>query len=258
MAKMVKLSIIIPAYNEEKRIKRTLEAYCGFLDKRIDYEILVVINGCRDDTLGVVKETAKKYKRIKYVDIGNIGSKGGAVNHGFKISNGELIGFVDADMATKPEAFYELVSQIGDYDGVVASRWVKNSRISKKQDFKRIFAGRAFNLIVNLFFNLGLKDTQCGAKLFRKKQIKTVAGELGITKWAFDVDLLYHMKRHGFKVKEIATEWNEPGGSHVKLKTVIEMFLAILRLRLIYSHFKFIVKLYDKLPRWMKISEMIR
>ena len=66
------------------------------------------------------------------------------------------------------------------------------------------------------------------------------------------------MKRHGFKVKEIATEWNEPGGSHVKLKTVIEMFLAILRLRLIYSHFKFIVKLYDKLPRWMKISEMIR
>jgi len=258
MEKMVRLSVIIPAYNEEKRIKRTLDAYCDFFDKKIDYEIWVIINGCRDNTLGVVREAAKRHKRIKYVDIGKVGSKGGAVNHGFKIAEGEMIGFVDADMATPPGAFYELVEGIDEYDGIIASRWIKGAKISKKQSFKRVFAGRAFNLIVNLFFNLGIRDTQCGAKLFRKEAVKKVCKELGITKWAFDVDLLYQMKRAGYNIKEIPTEWNEPGGSHLKARTVIEMFLAVLRLRLIYSPLRFIVRLYDKLPRRMHIGEIVK
>jgi len=236
---MVKLSIIIPAYNEEKRIEKTLVEYCDFFKGKIDFEIHVVINGCVDNTLGVLKKIAKKYKQINFVDIGKVGSKGAAVNYGFKIAEGELIGFVDADLATKPDSFYDLVQNIEGYDGVIASRWIEGAKID------------------NLFFNLRIKDTQCGAKLFRKKAIKIVCNELGITRWAFDVDLLYQMKKHGFKIKEIPTTWTEPGGGHLKSSTIIDMFLAILRLRLIYSPFKFIVKLYDMLPRRLHIGEII-
>ncbi len=258
---MAKLSIVIPAYNEEKRIERTLVEYCEFFKQKIAFEIHVIINGCKDDTIGVVKKTAKKYRQVNYVDIGNVGSKGAAVNYGFKIASGELIGFVDADLATKPIAFYDMVKAIDEdenVEGVIASRWMRGAKIDRKQTFTRIFAGRGFNLLVNMFFWLGIKDTQCGAKLFRKNAIKIVCEELGITKWAFDVDLLYQMKRHGFKIKEIPTEWSEPGASHIKFKTPIEMFLAILRLRLIYSPLKFVVKLYDKLPQKMKLSEMVK
>lgn len=121
-------------------------------------------------------------------------------------------------------------------------------------------AGRSFNLLVNLFFNLGIKDTQCGAKLFRKKALKRVCKELGITKWAFDVDLLYKMKMRGFRIREIPTEWQEPGGGHFKVRPriVFEMFLAVLRLRLIYSPLKGLITLYDTLPRWLKISTLVK
>ena len=255
---MVKLSIVIPAYNEEKRIKKTLEAYCMFFNKKIDFELQVIVNGCTDNTLNVVSETAKKHPQIKYKDIGKVASKGAAVQAGFNIAQGELIGFVDADLATPPKAFYDLVQNIEGYDGVVASRWMKDSKIDQRQSLTRIIAGRAFNKLVNVFFHLHLKDTQCGAKLFRKEAIKKVNPQLGITRWAFDVDLLYHMKRDSYKIKEIPTEWNEPGGSHLKSSTIIEMFFAILRLRLIYSPLKFVVTMYDTSPEFLKISRWFR
>ncbi|SRR3989339_328795 len=241
-----KLTIIIPAYNEEKRIPKTLNSYLEYLRKKIDFEILVVINGCIDNTLGVIEEIAKKNKEIKYIDIGKVASKGVAVTEGFKIADSDLIGFVDADLATPPDAFYNLIEQIEDYDAIIASRWMKGAKIHEHQPLTRIVAGRSFNFLVNLLFNLKIKDTQCGAKLFRKQAIKSIINDIGKTRWAFDVDVLYLLKRKGYKTKEIPTEWNEPGGSHVKLKTVLEMFLSIIRLRLIYSPFKFIVSMYNR------------
>ena len=239
------LSIIIPAYNEEERIPKTLNSYLDYLKGKINFEILVIINGCTDNTLEVVKKIAQKNKEIKYVDIGKVASKGIAVTEGFKLADSELIGFVDADLATPPNAFYDLVKNIWDYDAVIASRWMKNSKINKSQPLTRIIAGRSFNILVNLLFNLKLKDTQCGAKLFKKTALKDILADIGKTRWAFDVDVLYLLKRKNYKTKEIPTEWSEPGGSHVKIKTVIEMFLSIVRLRLIYSPFKFIVSIYN-------------
>ena len=239
------LSIIIPAYNEEERIPKTLNSYLDYLKGKINFEILVIINGCTDNTLEVVKNIAQKNKEIKYVDIGKVASKGIAVTEGFKLADSELIGFVDADLATPPNAFYDLVKNIENYDAVIASRWMKNSKINKSQPLTRIIAGRSFNILVNLLFNLKLKDTQCGAKLFKKTALKDILADIGKTRWAFDVDVLYLLKRKNYKTKEIPTEWSEPGGSHVKIKTVIEMFLSIVRLRLIYSPFKFIVSIYN-------------
>jgi len=246
---MVKLSIIIPAYNEEKRILKTLETYNEFFSKKFknEFEILVIVNNSKDNTLGIVKEFSRECKQIKYKNFNEAIGKGGAILEGFKIAKGDLIGFVDADNATRPESFYNLVENIKDYDGIIASRWIKGAKMNIKQPLIRRIGSRGFNFLVKLFFGINLSDTQCGAKLFKNSPLRKIAPKLGITKWAFDIDLLYLMRLNKFRVKEIPTIWYDDKESKLKVvKVTIEMFLAIMRLRLIYSPFKFIVRIYDK------------
>jgi len=258
----MKLSIVIPAHNEEQRIGKTLEEYGKFFNEKLEnkeidnYEILVVLNACKDNTLAVVKKFQKKNNKIKYLDFKRAG-KGFAIIEGFKRvlkRNCELIGFVDADMATPPEAFYDLVKSIKGYDGTIASRWLRGSIIKTKQTILRMVTSRGFHFLVRSFFLLPYKDTQCGAKLFKRNVVKTVVADLGITKWAFDVDLLYKIKRKGFKIKEIPTIWEDKKESKLNLvKVPFQMFSSIIRLRLLYSPFKFIVRAYDKMPEKIKL-----
>ena len=248
----MKLSLIIPAYNEEKRISKTLEIYKRFLDsKKLDYEIIVVLNGCKDDTQKIVDRFVNKNLRMLVYEKA-IG-KGGAIIEGLKQANGDYIGFVDADAATLPEEYFKLIELIDKYEGVIASRYCKDAKILQKQPLSRRIASRAFNLLIRILFGLNFSDTQCGAKLFKKNVIKQIVPKLGITKWSFDIDLLYLMKKNKFKIKEIPTVWSEPGESKLKVfKTSIEMFLSILRLRLIYSPLKFTVKIYDwSIGKWI-------
>ena len=162
-------------------------------------------------------------------------------------------------MATPPDAFYDLIIKINSYHGIIASRWIEGSKIGEKQPLMKRIGSRGFNFLTKILLNLNFNDTQCGAKLFKKNVIKKILNEIGITKWAFDVNLLYSIKRKGYKIKEIPTEWNAVGASHFNLvKAMPEMFLGLLRLRLIYSKFKFIVKIYDKLQEWLKIHHRIK
>jgi len=258
----MKLSIIIPAYNEEKRIGRTLEEYQRFFgllrkQKVLDFEIVIVLNACRDNTLKVVKRFADKNKGIIYLDFKTVG-KGFAIIEGFKDvlkRDNDLIGFVDADMSTTPKLFYELVDEIGGYDGVIASRWLKESKT--RMSLLRKIVSRGFNFIVRSLLLLPHTDTQCGAKLFKKKTIEVIVKNIKITEWAFDVDLLYISKKSGFKIKEVSTVWEDAEGSNINLSIIpIKMFSSIVRLRLIYSPFKFIVRLYDKMPEKIKIHNL--
>lgn len=243
---MADLSIIIPAYNEENRIENTLRDYANFFSKKkFNFEIHVVLNGCKDNTLNVVKKVAKDHKQIKYTDIKEAIGKGGAVIEGFKKVQGDLIGFVDADNASPPPEFYKLIENTKGYDGAIGSRWMKDSKI--KMPLLRRVLSKGFHTWVNLLFNLKYQDTQCGNKLFKKNAIKSIVNKLGATKWAFDVNILYLMKREKYKIKEIPTIWEEPGESHVKLREIISCFvLPMIRLRLFYSPFKPIIKIYEK------------
>ncbi len=235
---------------EEKRIKKTLEDYSRFFSEKMknDFEILIILNGCRDKTFEIVTEFSKGRNYIKFKEFKDAIGKGGAIIEGFKMADADLIGFVDADGATNPKTFYQLIEKIRDNDGIIASRWIKGAKIKKKQPFLRRLSSRGFNVLVRLFFGIKIRDTQCGAKLFKKEAVKKVVNELGITQWAFDIDLLYRMKKNEFKIIEIPTEWEDIGGSRLNLKkTIPEMFVSVVRLRLIYSPFRFIVKIYDKL-----------
>jgi len=250
-----RLSVIIPAYNEEKRIMNTLEKYCEFFrNEKIEFEILVVLNNCKDGTLEIVKNSQKKFKEIIFLNFEK-GGKGFAIIEGFKDSlkrGNDLIGFVDADMATPPNAFYDLVTNIKNYDGIIASRWLEKSVVNIKQSFLRRFVSRGFNFFVRTFFLFSYRDTQCGAKLFKRKIIEQIGEEIKLTEWAFDINLLYLCKKNKFKIKEIPTIWNDVADSKIRSipKVSFQMFSGILRLRLIYSPLSKMSKILRPLVGW--------
>jgi glycosyltransferase involved in cell wall biosynthesis len=238
----MRLSIVIPVYNEEKRIGGTLEAYGNyFRGKGVDFEILTVLNNCHDKSIEIIKEAQKKFKEIKYLEFGP-GGKGFAIIEGFKDAaerSNDLIGFVDADSSTSPEAFYDLVLNIKNHDGIIASRYIKGGVIIRKQTFQRILASRVFNLMVRILFFMNYRDTQCGAKLFKGKVASQLAQQASETQWAIDIDLLHLAKKNKFRIKEQPTIWEDKDFSNIKLeKASIQMFFAILQLRLKSSRFK--------------------
>ena len=256
------ISIVIPAHNEEKRIARTLEEYGKFFKelkkkKILNFEIIVVLNACSDNTLEVVKNVKEKFNEIKILDFKEPG-KGFAIVEGFKDAlerKSEFIGFVDADMATPANSFYDLINKIENYDATIANRWSKKSIIKTKQPITRRIMSRGFNFLIKSILFLKFEDTQCGAKLFKREAIKSIINEIGTTKWAFDIDLLYRLQRKGFKIKEIPTIWEDIRGSKLStIKVPFQMFSSIIRLRLIFSPFRFIVNAYNLLPENIKIN----
>lgn len=254
----MKVSIIVPAYNEEKRISKFLENYLNFFEniknKReiANFEIIVVINNTQDKTLGIVKNYQKKYRQLKYLNFKQ-GGKGFAIIEGFKEAlkrDNELIGFVDADMSTPPKAFLDLIKNIKDYDGIIANRWDKRSLISPKQSFfRRIILGRGYNIFVRTLFLFPYDDTQCGAKLFKREMIEKNISKLKTHGWGFDIALLYCLRKESkAKIISIPTIWQDEEGSHIDLKkTPLLMFFSALRLRLLHSPAKSLIIQYSNL-----------
>lgn len=252
----MKIAIIIPAHNEEKRIGRTLEAYSSYFEsikkaEEIEYNLLVVINNTKDNTEEIVRRFEKKSAHISHITLKK-GGKGYAVIEGFKEAlkdkHNELIGFVDADMATPPAQFHRIIRGIGCNHGAIASRNIHGSKLSSPLGFRRAIVGRIFNFMVRSILLIPYRDTQCGAKLFKREALSRVLPHLVMTKWAFDVEILYAFNKMGFKVIEVPTVWYERRGSKLNVFSAGPwMLLGVIRLRLIHSPFKFFIKIYDKI-----------
>lgn len=243
----MKLAIIIPAHNEEKRIGRTLERYGRlFAEKKKskeieDFRMIVVINNTQDKTAEIVKKLKKNYREIEYLNFKQ-GGKGFALIEGFNEAlkkKFDLIGFVDADMSTSPEEYFKLVDGIGDYDAIIASRYLKGAVVSPKQPFKRIIVSRIGNLIIRILFFMPYHDTQLGAKLLKREAVSKIIDKLGVTNWAFDIDLLYQLRKQDFKIKEFPTVWKDELGSKLNLdKATKQVFFAVIQLRILNSPLK--------------------
>lgn len=248
----MKVSIVIPAYNEEKRISNTLESYISYFERlrkknKLNYEILVAINKTSDRTMEIVKSFKKKNERVQYINLPKAG-KGYAITEGFKIllkKNVDYIGFVDADMATSPEAFYDLVQNIEGYDGIMGSRYLSGAVVNPKQSLKRIVVSRIFNFAIRSLLFLPYKDTQCGAKIFKKDAIKSVLPNLTMSQWAFDIDILYNLRKLGYKVREYPTVWADKEYSKINfMKAGPKMVLAVIRLRILNSPLRDLMRAY--------------
>ncbi|MBC8206602.1 MAG: glycosyltransferase family 2 protein [Kiritimatiellales bacterium] len=245
----MKLSIIIPAHNEEHRLPPMLEAYAVYFQEKYgnEAELIVVPNFCEDRTAEVARAFAERFPNLKVLDDPGYVGKGGAVVLGAQAAEGDLIGFVDADGATSPEAFDDLAEKISVDGCIIASRWLKESKMSPKQPLSRRVASRCFNLMVRVMFGLRVTDTQCGAKVFRREVLQQVMRNMGVTNWAFDVDMLFQVKRLGASIREVPTIWNDVAGSKIQVcRSSVQMFVAMVRLRMFYSPLRFMIPLISR------------
>lgn len=236
------LVLLVPAYNEEHRIGPVLKRYAEYFRTHYqgNFEIVVVLNGCRDNTLGVVENAAAEFPEIKAVEYLNPIGKGGALIEGLGLSGeSELVGYVDADGATEPEAFADLVKHFRPgIDCVIGSRWLPESVLGQSQSARRRIFSRMFHMLVEFLFHMRIKDTQCGAKVMRRAAIERIHKNLRIADVAFDINLLYSLKQAGFTVKEVPTVWTDQIGSKMRLnKGALGIILSVIRLRLVYSPF---------------------
>lgn len=235
------LLLLIPAYNEEARIEPVLREYGRYFRDHFKgrFQLVVVLNGCKDNTRGVVERVARDFPTISLLDFPAPIGKGGALIEGLKLaSKAEVIGYVDADGASPPQAVVELMKHVGEADCVIGSRWLRGAVLHQAQPWMRRFVSRCFHLIVEAFFWLHVKDTQCPCKVMKREVVERIYTSLWIADLAFDVNLLVSVKRAGFKIMEVPTEWTDKLGSKVTaslFRASLTMFLSVARVRLIYS-----------------------
>ncbi len=222
------ISIIIPAYNEEDRIEKTLVEYTRGLATAGDYEIIVVCDGCKDRTA----EIAAKYAKV--LTFPQRLGKGGGVMEGFKVARGDIVGYTDADNSLKVDQFLKLVEEMEKTGAgcVIADRKSKEAIIVESQFLIRRVASDSFNLLFpRLLFGLKLKDTQCGGKIFKKQYVETVAPLMACMGFEFDVELLWRMKKAGCTIREVPVVWKDDKGSKFSFKYIPAMGVSLMKVR---------------------------
>ena len=228
------ISIIIPAYNEAKRIVPTVKVVDHYLkDSGKSYEIIVVDDGSHDDTFSVLSDLSRHHKDliIKRNEINR--GKGCAVRNGVLSSNGKLILVSDADLSTPIEEVEKLLIWISrGFDITIGSRALKGSEIVVRQHRHREWMGRIFNILVRLFVLRGFKDTQCGFKIFKGDAARDVFKRSRIDGFSFDVEILYIARKLNYKIKEVSVRWANSNDSKVSIiKEPIKMIMELFRIR---------------------------
>ncbi len=232
------LSIIVPAYNEEKRIGATLSRIYSFLsEKDYSFEVILVDDGSMDGTVSKAEHSALARKGCLKVIRNEVNKgKGFSIRNGILNSSGEFIIFSDADLSTPIEELSKLFDKIKDgYDIVIASRALDDSDVGIHQPFYREKMGKAFNFFVKLILLKDFNDTQCGFKLFKGDVARMLAKDMKINGFCFDVEMLYLAKKKGLKIKEVGVRWENSPESKVKaLSSSVSMFFDLFRIRALH------------------------
>ncbi len=228
------LSIIIPAYNEAKRIPQTLID----IDYRLEnasfsYEIIVVDDGSKDATVEIVKKLSETIKNLKLIANEENKGKGGVVKQGMLSANGTIRLFMDADNSTSIDQFFQMIDYFKQgYDVVFGSRDIKGAKLEPPQPFYRRVLGDIGNLIIQILLLPGIKDTQCGFKAFTEEAAQKIFSLTKINRWAFDVEALALAKHLGFKIKEVPIVWRNDSESKVKLSSYLQVFVEVVKIRM--------------------------
>jgi len=229
------LSLIVPAYNEEKRIVRSVETALDYLGKMdFSWEIIIVDDGSNDDTVGVLDA----YKdRVKVISLPVNSGKGAAVRKGMMESKGEICVFTDADFSIPIHEIQKILPQMKEGTEIcIASRAVDRSLVKEHQPFYREYMGRIFNWIVQIIVMRGIKDTQCGFKAFSRKAVDMIFPITRIDRFAFDVELLYLARKKGLGIAQVPVEWsNDPRSTVNPIKDSINMIFELFRIRRLHG-----------------------
>jgi dolichyl-phosphate beta-glucosyltransferase len=228
-----RLSIIIPAYNEARRLPRTLERLHAYLaEQPYSWEIIVVSNASQDETEEIVRAYAHKIPGLQLIALTGRG-KGLAVRAGAIRSWGDVVFICDADLSMPPESLGRFMEHIENADVVVGSREAPGAR-RYDEPVRRHLMGRVFNYLVRVLAVRGIADTQCGFKAFRRQAANHLFGQQFLTGFGFDVELLFLAQKFGYRMTEIPIDWYFDADSRVRpgadtLNMVTEVLMVRLR-----------------------------
>jgi glycosyltransferase involved in cell wall biosynthesis len=229
------ISIIIPAYNEEKRLPATLARIVEYVNSAgFEFvEILVVDDGSSDGTAPLVTELVRRNSYVRLVQNPGNRGKGYSVRQGMLEAQGEWALFTDADLSSPIEELEKLIAGVEKSGAAIAigSRAIDRSLVGVHQPMFREYAGRFFNLVMRMVTGLKFHDTQCGFKLFRKDAARAVFSRQRLERFGFDAEALYIGEMLGFKAVEVPVRWNDVAGSKVGTLQGLDGFLDLLRIR---------------------------
>jgi len=229
------LSIVIPSYNEEKRLKRAIPSIVTYLSaKQQPFEIIIVDDGSKDNTGGVTKEFSTKHPEVKLVSLQPNQGKGGAVKTGMLEAKGQFVLFTDADQSTPIEELDKLLIAIEQrgYDMAIGSRAAQGAEVEESQVWYRALAGKLFGIATKALCVRGIADTQCGFKCMKRSVAQKVFSQVTSSTAIFDIEMLVVTTREGFSIAEIPVKWVHDTDTRIpyNLKRAIMIWLELFRI----------------------------
>jgi dolichyl-phosphate beta-glucosyltransferase len=233
-ASIPELSVVIPCYNEEQRLPRTIEQIERYLGSSgVNYELILVDDGSVDGTRSIMDAAAKRNRAVRLEALPRNRGKGRALAEGVAAARGAEILVTDADLSTPIEELDKLRAELRGGAGVaIASRALRGSRVEVSQPIYRVLMGKAFNLLVQAVLLPGIWDTQCGFKLFRADVAHDAFAKLTTDGFGYDPEVLYLAKKSGVRIAEVPVIWRNSAPTKVSpIKSSLDMFGHVLRIR---------------------------
>jgi glycosyltransferase involved in cell wall biosynthesis len=237
------LSIIVPAYNEAKKLPETIKEVVDTLESRhLEYEVIIVDDGSKDDTLAKASSLAEQYPTVRVCGYKENRGKGYAIKHGFQFVQGDPVLFLDADLELPPSQIIRFLQYVSadSIDILIGSKSHPLSKVDAT--FSRRFLSKGYNLMVKLLFNLDITDVLVGLKLFRRRVLEQVLPKLSVHRYAFDVELLANAHRLGYSITEAPVELSYRFNSRIVIRGTWRIFLDTMkifyRMKVLHSYDK--------------------
>jgi glycosyltransferase involved in cell wall biosynthesis len=234
MGKRVRVDVVIPVYNEEKDLEKSVLKLRQFLLDNVDYDWRVVVadNASRDHTLDTAKDLAERFPgQVGYVHLDQKG-RGRALRKAWTESDADVVSYMDVDLSTGLSAFRPLIDSLltGEYDVAIGSRLARGAQVTR--GLKREFISRTYNLMIKLMFWHHFSDAQCGFKAATRRAVRDIVPLIKDQAWFFDSELLLLAERMGYKVFEVPVQWADDPDSRVKIaSTAWEDVKGLFRVR---------------------------
>jgi dolichyl-phosphate beta-glucosyltransferase len=235
----IDLSVVIPAYNEEDSIESCISSIDDYMKHLgITYEIIAVDDGSNDRTLDMIRKISNTNRQVRALTNGVNKGKGYSVKHGILESTGTYVLFTDVDLSTPIIEYQNLLTRLQEgYDIAFGSRALAKSHLKIKQPWYRIYLGRLANKAIQLVVPAlrGIKDTQCGFKLFRGDVAREIFPLQRNERWGFDFEILHIARKYGYKVIEVPVEWSHSGDTRIKLSDYPRTLQELIKVRIAES-----------------------
>ncbi len=247
------LSIVIPAFNEEKRLGDTLDRIADYVrGSSIHSEIIVVDDGSMDETAEIVRTASLRHSNVRLVQNEENMGKGFSIRRGILASKGTLVLVTDADLSAPIEEFDTLFKVLREYDHdiVIGSRGMDPSKIEIKQPWLRRVMGKVFNGVVRAITKLPFKDTQCGFKLMVREKVAPIIEIMKVNRFSYDVELLFLAHRFGLRIAEVPVVWRDSRATRVKMiGDSFNMVWDVAKIRMDYKRGKYGEKKEKDIPK---------